>query len=47
MNTSAPGMIACCGAFDGYLSVVRVYNRALTPTEITQNFNAQKSYFGL
>jgi peptidoglycan hydrolase-like protein with peptidoglycan-binding domain len=47
MNTSAPGMIACCGAFDGYLSIVRVYNRALTPTEITQNWNAQKSYFGL
>lgn len=47
MNTSAPGMIACCGAFDGYLSIVRVYNRALTPTEITQNWNSQKSYFGL
>jgi hypothetical protein len=47
MSTNTPGMIACCGAFDGYLSVVRVYNRALTPTEITQNFNAQKSYFGL
>jgi hypothetical protein len=47
MNTSAPGMIACCGAFDGYISIVRVYNRALTPTEITQNWNAQKSYFGL
>ena len=42
-----PGIAYCCGAFDGYLSVVRVYNRALTPTEITQNFNAQKSYFGL
>jgi hypothetical protein len=47
MPTNTPGMIACCGAFDGYISVVRVYNRALTPTEITQNFNAQKSYFGL
>jgi hypothetical protein len=47
MQTSAPGMIACCGAFDGYLSIVRVYNRALQPSEITQNFNAQKSYFGL
>jgi hypothetical protein len=47
IQLSAPGMIACCGAFDGYLSVVRVYNRALTQTEITQNWNAQKSYFGL
>lgn len=42
-----PGIAYCCGAFDGYLSVIRVYNRALTQTEITQNFNAQKTYFGL
>ena len=41
------GIYACCGAFDGYLSVVRVYTRALLPSEITTNFNAQKSYFGL
>ena len=47
ISLNAPGMVACCGAFDGYISVVRVYNRALTPAEITQNFNAQKSYFGL
>jgi hypothetical protein len=47
IQTSAPGITACCGAFDGYLSVVRVYNRALSQSEITQNFNSQKSYFGL
>lgn len=47
IQLGTPGITACCGAFDGYLSVVRVYNRALTQTEITQNFNAQKSYFGL
>ena len=47
IQLSAPGMIACCGAFDGYLSIVRVYNRALLQSEITKNFNAQKSYFGL
>ena len=47
IQLGAPGMVSCCGAFDGYLSVVRVYNRALLPSEITQNFNAQKSYFGL
>jgi hypothetical protein len=47
MSTNTPGLTACCGAFDGYLSIVRVYNRALTQTEITQNWNAQKSYFGL
>ena len=47
MPLGTPGMIACCGAFDGYLSIVRVYNRAITPSEINQNFNAQKTYFGL
>jgi hypothetical protein len=47
IQLSSPGIKACCGAFDGYLSVVRVYNRALTQSEITQNFNAQKTYFGL
>ena len=47
IQLSSPGIKACCGAFDGYLSIVRVYNRALTQSEITQNFNAQKTYFGL
>jgi len=31
----------------GRLSVLRVYNRALNQTEITQNYNAVKSRFGL
>ena len=48
MNNAGPIMPGnCCGAFDGYVSVIRVYNKALTQTEITQNWNAQKSYFGL
>jgi hypothetical protein len=48
MQTSGPMMPGnCCGAFDGYLSVVRVYTKALTQSEITTNFNAQKAYFGL
>lgn len=47
IQLGSPGIVACCGAFDGYLSVVRVYNRALLQAEITANFNAQKSYFGL
>ena len=47
IQLSSPGIKACCGAFDGYLSIVRVYNRALTQSEITQNFNAQKTYFEL
>jgi len=33
--------------FNGKINNVSVYNRALTQTEITQNFNAQKPRFGL
>ena len=48
MNISGPMMPGnCCGAFDGYVSIIRAYNKALTPDEVTQNWNAQKSYFGL
>jgi hypothetical protein len=31
----------------GNMAIARVYNRALTSAEITQNYNAQKSRFGL
>lgn len=33
--------------FQGNISSVRIYNRALTDTEILQNYNATKSRFGL
>jgi hypothetical protein len=33
--------------FDGELPIMRFYNRALSQSEITQNFNATKSRFGL
>lgn len=33
--------------YNGNLSICRVYNRALTPAEIQQNFNATKGRFGL
>jgi prepilin-type N-terminal cleavage/methylation domain-containing protein len=33
--------------FNGYIANVRIYNRALSSTEITQNFNATKSRYGL
>jgi hypothetical protein len=33
--------------FIGNIPVVRIYNRALSASEILQNFNAQKSRFGL
>lgn len=33
--------------FQGLLPVTRIYNRALTPQEIQQNYNATKTRFGL
>lgn len=33
--------------FDGKISKASVYNRALTPQEVLQNYNATKSRFGL
>jgi len=33
--------------FDGTIAVVRMYNRVLSQSEITQNYNAQKGRFGL
>jgi hypothetical protein len=33
--------------WNGPVYIVRIYNRALTSTEILQNYNAQKSRFGL
>jgi len=35
------------GYFTGNIATVQVYNRALSATEIAQNYNAQKSRFGL
>jgi hypothetical protein len=33
--------------YRGNISVTRIYNRVLSPSEILQNFNAQKGRFGL
>ena len=33
--------------WDGKIASVKVYNRALNTTEITQTFNAQRSRFGV
>ena len=35
------------GPFNGKISQVSIYNRALSATEILQNYNATKSRFGL
>ena len=34
-------------AFDGSISIVKIYNRALTATEIQQNFNAVRGRYGI
>ena len=31
----------------GRIAIVQAYNKALTATEVSQNFNAQKGRFGL
>lgn len=33
--------------FDGRMGVIRVYNRALTSTEIEQNFEADRDIYGV
>lgn len=33
--------------FKGYIPIVQAYNRALSASEVAQNYNAQKSRFGL
>ena len=33
--------------FKGYCNTYKIYNRALTPQEIQQNYNATKGRFGL
>jgi hypothetical protein len=33
--------------YNGNIAIVRVYNRVLSPSEVLQNYNAQKSRFGL
>jgi len=33
--------------FKGKISVVKIYNRALSAAEVQQNFNATRSRFGI
>ena len=49
MSIAAPNIsyTGCCSAFDGRLNIIRIYNRPLTSTEVTQNYNALQSRFGL
>lgn len=40
-------VVSAGNLFNGDLAIARIYNRALTSTEIAQNFNAQRGRFGL
>jgi len=46
-NPNAPTTSTAIGSFPGYISIARIYNRALTATEVLQNYNATKSRYGL
>jgi hypothetical protein len=49
MGNVSPGIFRnpCCKAVDGDIAIIRMYNKALTSSEILINYNAQKSRFGL
>jgi len=49
MQNGPPGIIngPCCVSMDGDLAIIRIYNKALTSSEIATNWNAQRSRFGL
>jgi len=46
-STNLPGVgyRGCCDVFAGYIAQLSAYNRALTASEIQQNYNALKSRF--
>ena len=47
-NTSNPFLFGTLGGgyYNGYISCIQIYNRALSADEIFQNYNTQKSRFG-
>ncbi len=47
INTLSVGRDGTGGAFNGSIGATQVYNKALTVGEIDQNFNADKTRFGL
>lgn len=48
-TSAAPGLVrsACCGLYTGKLSIFSAYSRALSASEIAQNFEAYRGRFGL
>lgn len=49
MQNGVPGIVknSCCQLYTGKLACFIVNNKALSATEVRQNYNAQKSRFGL
>jgi len=47
VNVNAIASTSAASFFNGNISLVQIYSRALTQSEITQNFNAHKSRYGL
>jgi len=53
LNTSntpiyiGPAVTTTWGAFDGKIAALRIYNRALSSSDVTNNFNVLKIRFGL
>ena len=45
--TLTSGMTGAGNFFAGNIGILRIYNRTLTPTEIQQNYNATRGYYGL
>lgn len=45
--TFSSGMTGASNFFAGNIGIVRIYNRELTPTEIRQNYNATRAFYGL
>lgn len=46
-NINLGGSYGGAGPFIGYQAIYRIYNRVLSQTEITQNFNANRGRFGI
>jgi hypothetical protein len=42
-----PAVTTTWGAFNGKIGVLRIYNRVLSPSEVTTNFNALQTRFGI
>lgn len=46
-QNSSSGMTGATNYFAGRVGILRAYNRLLTQTEIQQNYNATRAYYGL